>query len=270
MRRYTPGFTLIELLVVIAIIALLIGLLLPALRTARLSARVVSCGGRLQQIGVATSQYLIDERDALPQVLVDTGGPAPTPIGSLFAGKKGRLPFFGIAEYGAERRPLNAYAGVDDPIPDDAPQVQEVPAFESPLDRGAGRTGVPIPEFASTTSMYDLIGASYTLNDHAPDTDPARDAVPTLVPPTGGRMPLIADPTKTLLVGTHTLYNYDDGGDRESRWFTGRGPGAEISANALFADFHIELRLDVPDQQQATTDDYTFLPTPDWVERLRG
>ncbi|MEL6797032.1 MAG: hypothetical protein AAFO89_09460, partial [Planctomycetota bacterium] len=98
---------------VIAIIALLIGILLPALGGARLSARVISCGGRLQQIAVGTTQYLIDHNDALPQVLVDAGGPEPTPIGSLFAGKKGQLPFLGINEYGAERRPLNSYVGVE-------------------------------------------------------------------------------------------------------------------------------------------------------------
>ncbi len=105
----TRAFTLIELLVVIAIIAVLIGLLVPALAGARLSARTTVCGSRLQQIGVAMTAYLSDSRDSLPQCKGPLPGGGESIIGSLFAGKKGQLPFYGISEIGAERRPLNAY-----------------------------------------------------------------------------------------------------------------------------------------------------------------
>jgi type II secretory pathway pseudopilin PulG len=247
------AFTFIELLVVIATIAVLVGIVVPALAGTRQWARVAQCGSNARQIAMATQLYADDWKNGLPQTRVELpwGG---SRIGtSAFGGRRGSLAVMGAATLGPADRPLNAY--VDARTFATSDDASDLAVFRSPLDRGAAWIEGDQQQ-RPVESVYHAVGTSYVLNDHGLEGLAQR----TLVPKAGGPMPRVEDTSFTWLAASAPIYAFELDNDHGMQWTPSSGP---VEATIAFVDLHVALRVPVPNrlcEYENTTDRYTFFP----------
>ncbi len=166
-HRFSPrAFTLIELLVVIAIIALLVGILLPALGKARNSARLTQSMSNVRAIATATETYRTDHKSSVPYQVPAGRVPATWSYGGKCTNIYWATQSGGAYDFAPATRPLNPYIypeiRFETGVSTTYRTTLELPVFKSPGDKATHQRDFPNP--TPSITAYDDVGSSYQYN----------------------------------------------------------------------------------------------------------
>ncbi len=242
-RRKPEGFTLIELLVVISIIALLISILLPALRQAREVSRNQQCLSTLHQVGLAVVAYTMD---------YDGRFPADVTATSIFimAGTQGHQAGHITSTRGADKRPLNPYLNV----PKSSDPEADVVLMRCPFDPTPGGDG-RLAWTGGNNEFYRRFGTSYIYNYYEPGGSGSKPTLPAV------RLSEVKKTSYVCVFGDPMMWftsSLPPGAYTGANWHS--YAHARYLANILFVDGHAaQLEID-PTPGVLDRGNYTFDP----------